>query len=80
MPNSTQLRQDAESKFKRKELQRLDGSAAMAEYEAAGRATIERTARLKALRLSQEVIATPAPAKLKKRPTAKRAKGVASAG
>ena len=34
MSTSTQLRQDAESKFKRKELQRLDGCAAMAEYEA----------------------------------------------
>jgi len=85
MPTSTQLRQDAESKFKRKELQRLDGCAAMAEYEAQGRATLERTARLRALRLAREVIATPpaakppAPAKPKKRPAAKRAKRVASA-
>jgi hypothetical protein len=84
MPISTQQRQDAESKFKRKELQRLDGCAAMSEYEAAGRATIERTARLRALRLSREVIDTPAPAKPParpkvKKPTAKRAKRVASA-
>jgi hypothetical protein len=91
MSTSTQLRQDAEAKFKRKEIQRLDGCAAMAEYEAAGRATLERTARLRALRLSREAVATPAPtklrasaklktpAKLKKPPTAKRAKRVAAA-
>ena len=86
MPTSTQLHQDAEAKFKRKELQRQDGCAAMAEYEAAGRATLEGTARLRALRLSRETVATPAPAKSpataklktpakpKKPPTAKRAK------
>ena len=80
MSTSTQLRHDAESKFKRKELQRLDGCAAMAEYEAKGQAMLERTARLRALRLSREVIATAppakplAPAKPKKPPTAKRAK------
>ncbi len=95
MSTPTQLRQDAEAKFKRKELQRLDGCAAMAEYEAAGRATLERTARLRALRLSAEAVATPAPAKApaklkasakpkvpakpKQRPAVKRAKRVASA-
>jgi hypothetical protein len=49
-----QLRQDAEAKFKKKELQRLDGNAAMAEYQAAGLALVERTAHLRALRLSRE--------------------------
>ena len=53
MPSSTDLRAIAEAKFKKRELQRLDGCAAMAEYQAAGRATVEKTARLKALRLSR---------------------------
>ena len=53
MPSPTELRAIADAKFKKKELQRLDGCAAMAEYQAAGRATMEKTARLKALRLSR---------------------------
>jgi hypothetical protein len=40
MPTSPELRASAEAKFKKKELQRLDGGAAMTEYEAANRATI----------------------------------------
>lgn len=63
MPTSTELRQNAEAKFKKKELQRLDGSAALAEYEAASRATLEKTARLRALRLSRDS-SRPAPARL----------------
>jgi hypothetical protein len=59
MPNPTELRQNAEAKFKQKELQRLDGNAAMAEYEAAGRATLAKTARLKALRLARDAKARP---------------------
>jgi hypothetical protein len=54
MPTSTELRQNAEAKFKKKELQRLDGCAAMAEYEATNRATLEKTARLRALRLARD--------------------------
>ena len=70
MSTGAELRAIAEAKFKRKELQRLDGCAAMAEYEAAGQATIEKTARLKALRLSRAestplVAAKPRVAKLK---------------
>jgi hypothetical protein len=53
MATPDELRASAEAKFKRRELQRLDGCAAMAEYEAASLATTEKTARLKALRLSQ---------------------------
>jgi hypothetical protein len=68
MPTSTELRQNAEAKFKKKELQRLDGGAALAEYEAASRATLEKTARLRALRLSRDRSSL-APAK----PVAKRA-------
>jgi hypothetical protein len=61
MPTPSELREIAEARFKKKELQRLDGCAATAEYEAESRATIEKTARLKALRLSRDV-AAPAPA------------------
>ena len=68
MSTAAELRASAEAKFKKRELQRLDGCAAMAEYEAASRATIEKTARLKALRLSRAALpiaAKPATAKAK---------------
>jgi hypothetical protein len=71
MPTSTELRQNAEAKFKKKELDRLDGHAAMAEYEAANRATLEKTARLRALRLSRDVTTSPPSAKPKSKPTLK---------
>lgn len=61
MPTSTELRQNAEAKFKKKELQRLDGCAAMAEYEAANRATLEKTARLRALRLERDAATSRSP-------------------
>jgi hypothetical protein len=80
MPTPTELRENADAKFKKKELQRLDGSAAMAEYEAASRAAVEKTARLRALRLSRDVTTSPAPAKSTgKRPIKTRARRVASA-
>jgi len=63
MSTAAELRASAEAKFKRKELQRLDGCAAMAEYEAANRATIEKTARLRALRLSRVESTPPTAAK-----------------
>jgi hypothetical protein len=61
MPTSTELRQNAEAKFKKKELQRLDGCVAMAEYEAASRATLEKTARLRALRLARDAATSRSP-------------------
>jgi hypothetical protein len=63
MPTATELRQNAEDKFKKRELQRLDGCAAMAEYEAASQATLEKTERLRALRLSRDPAAVPADTK-----------------
>lgn len=79
MPTATELRQSAEAKFKKKELQRLDGCAAMAEYEAASRATVEKTARLRALRLSHDTTPRPRAAKAsRKRPTKSGAGRVAS--
>ena len=54
MTNAEALRQRANASFKRKELQAREGANAMADYEAAGRAVEEKTARLKALRLARE--------------------------
>jgi hypothetical protein len=51
--NSDQARQRAEKIFKKEERAR-DGREAMSEYEAGVRATREKTARLKALRLDRE--------------------------
>ena len=50
---SDQDRQRAERSFKREE-RALDGRKAITEYEAQARATREKTARLKALRLAKE--------------------------
>ena len=44
----------AEAKFKRKEIQARDGVKATTEYEAAGAAIRQKTARLRALRLAKE--------------------------
>jgi hypothetical protein len=52
--NKEETRIQAEAKFKRKEAQAQAGAKALADYEAASRAIIERTARLKALRLAKE--------------------------
>ena len=69
--NSEQPRQQAEKRFKQEERAR-DGRKAMTEYEAEARATREKTARLKALRLAKEAQARdePPPPKLaERRPT-----------
>ena len=51
--NSDQARQRAEKRFKQEERAR-DGQKAMIEYEVQARATREKTARFKALRLARE--------------------------
>jgi len=51
--NSDQAQQRAERNFKKEE-RAQDGRAAVTEYEAEARATREKTARLKALRLAKE--------------------------
>ena len=51
--NSDQALQRAEKRFKQEERAR-DGQKAMIEYEIQARATREKTARLKALRLAKE--------------------------
>jgi hypothetical protein len=53
--DSDQARQRAERSFK-KEQRAQDGRAAVTEYEAEARATREKTARLKALRLEAEIV------------------------
>jgi len=50
---SDQVRQRAEKSFRQQERAR-EGREALAEYEAQARATREKTARLKALRLANE--------------------------
>ena len=51
--DSDQARHRAEKRFKKEE-RAQDGRAAITEYEAEARATREKTARLKALRLVKE--------------------------
>jgi hypothetical protein len=54
MSNQTIAREQAETRFKKQERLAEEGSKAMADYEAAGRATREKTARLRLLRLAHE--------------------------
>jgi hypothetical protein len=54
MSNQTIVREQAESRFKKQERLAEEGSKAMADYEAAGRATREKTVRLRLLRLAHE--------------------------
>ncbi len=72
---SDQVRQRAEKSFKQEKRAR-DGRKAMSEYEAQARATREKTARLKALRLAKEaeVQTEEPPAKPSKRRPARREK------
>jgi hypothetical protein len=65
---SDQDRQRAERSFKREE-RASDGRKAMTEYEAQARATREKTARLKALRLAKEAQAQNEAPPTEQRPT-----------
>ena len=69
--NSERARQLAEKRFKQEE-RAQDGRKAMTEYEAEARATREKTARLRALRLAKETHARseePPPKLAERRPT-----------
>jgi hypothetical protein len=69
--NSDRAQQRAERNFKQEE-RRRDGRQAMIEYEVQARATREKTARLKVLRLAKEAQAQseePAPNQPERRPT-----------
>jgi hypothetical protein len=69
--NKEETRIQTDAKLKRKEAQARAGAKAMADYEAASQAIIERTARLKALRLAKEATEarsqTAPPSSVKKR-------------
>ena len=52
--HSDQVQERAEALFKKKQQQLQDGEQAMAEYQAERRALIEKTARLRALRLARD--------------------------
>jgi len=60
--HSQQAQERAEALFKKKQEQLRDGEQAMAEYQAERRAIIEKTARLRALRLARDA-APPRPGK-----------------
>ena len=55
--NSKDTRDRAEAGFKKQEQRAREGAKAMADYEAQGRATREKTARLKSLRMAQQAAA-----------------------
>ena len=59
--NSKETRERAEASFKKQEQRAREGAKAMADYEAEGRATREKTARLKSLRMAQQAAAATVP-------------------
>jgi hypothetical protein len=70
-PVSQELRDRAEARVKKKEIDAREGAKAMADYQAASRAVSEKTARLRLLRLEKEAAeakaATQVPTKSKER-------------
>jgi len=71
---SKEAQAKAEASFKRKAEQQRDGKVAMAEYEAAGRAMRDRTAKLRELRLAKEAADKEAAQAAKPKPAEKKAK------
>lgn len=69
MKSPKQTQEQAEARFKRKELQARDATSAMAEYEASQAAVRKKTEKLRALRLAKEAedakVAAEAPMVLK---------------
>jgi len=61
--DSKEAQARAEASFKKKEIQLREGAKAMAEYQAAGRAEREKTARLKLLREAKEAAVAQAAAR-----------------
>lgn len=60
--HSKEARDRAEASFKKQEQRAREGAKAMADYEAQGRATREKTARLKSLRMAQQAAGATLPA------------------
>ena len=56
MPNSQEARARADANFKKKELKAQEGASAWADYQARRNAVLEKTLRLRALRLAKEVL------------------------
>jgi hypothetical protein len=54
LASNTKDQARTEASLKKKELQAREASKAMAEYEAASRALVEKTAKLRSLRLARE--------------------------
>jgi hypothetical protein len=79
LASNTKDQARTEASLKKKELQAREASKAMAEYEAASRALVEKTAKLRSLRLAREAAEAEARAN---KPTAKakKAKVVGNAG
>jgi len=72
---SKQTREErAEASFQKKQEQARDGGQARAEYEAAARAVLKNTARLRALRLAKEATEATAKTTTKPRTAAKKLK------
>jgi hypothetical protein len=78
LPDHSKERDEAESRFKQAQKAAQDAKDARAQYEADARATREKTARLRALRLAKEATDPPAPAG-KKPAAAKRTPSTESA-
>jgi 3-hydroxyacyl-CoA dehydrogenase len=70
--SSKRARDRAEASLRKKQEQAREGEKAMGEYEAAARAVLENTVRLRALRLAKE--AAEAAAGIKRKPLAARKK------
>jgi hypothetical protein len=78
--NSKDAQARAEASFKKKEIQLREGAKAMAEYQAAGRAEREKTARLKLLREAKQAAEAKAEAAAKDEAVVAATKGKASEG
>jgi hypothetical protein len=78
--NSKDAQARAEASFKKKEIQLREGAKAMAEYQAAGRAEREKTARLKLLREAKQAAEAKAEAAAKDEAVVVATKGKASEG
>ena len=68
MNNRDRIRESAEARFKKAEVQLLNKESAMSEYEEGRRAVNANMARLKALRLARDALAVAVakPAKIKR--------------
>lgn len=67
-----QNKEGADAAFKKKQERLKDGEQAMAQYEADRLAVLQKTARLRALRLARDAAAKPAPAPAPKGPAGKK--------